>query len=382
MQQTLDFIRHVKANGVRRGNRTGVGTIQIPSFDLSFDTRKETPMLTSRKQKWENPFHEMNWFISGSQNIKYLQDNNCPFWNEWATTEDVVKPVPMTIYERMEAYGNQPNPEKLKSEILEMHHQVGTQNLHLWFDGEGIPATTNKVIIPKGSVGPMYGYLMRHYPTSKGGSIDQLAYILHNLSHNQLSRRHLIDLWCPEFLPDERYSPQENVKAGLGALAPCHFAIEFIVEEMNKQDRIDWGLENLEGFGDLMAQTDAGYMSVDSVLTEQNVPKHWLDIKFHMRSNDVVLGFPANVLGYSILLMMVGQQVNMAHRYCFYTGSNVHIYENHFEALEEWLERPINFKRPKLKLVNKPKDIESYTVDDFVLEDYHPEPHIKFPVAV
>jgi len=101
MQATLDRIKYILDNGRVKGDRTGTGTISIPTMDFTFDTRKDTPMLTSRKQKWENPFYEWKWFLSGSQVIDYLLEVGCPYWNEWATKEPVYAQVPMQIYERM-----------------------------------------------------------------------------------------------------------------------------------------------------------------------------------------------------------------------------------------------------------------------------------------
>ncbi|MDE4974126.1 thymidylate synthase, partial [Francisella tularensis] len=37
--------------------------------------------------------HELLWLLSGSTNIKYLNDNNVRLWNEWATVDGEIGPI-------------------------------------------------------------------------------------------------------------------------------------------------------------------------------------------------------------------------------------------------------------------------------------------------
>jgi thymidylate synthase len=65
---------------------------------------------------------------------------------------------------------------------------------------------------------------------------------------------------------------------------------------------------------------------------------------------------------------------------------DVHLYNNHIKYAEEQLERDYyKYKLPKLKL-NKAKDMFSYTIDNFVIEDYEAYPNWtgekKPPIAV
>lgn len=386
MQEIKDALVMIRKEGVRHPNRTGVDRIQVSTLDLKFDLREGTPMLTARKQKWQNPFHEINWFLSGSTNIKYLVDNGCPFWNEWALEEDQIEEVPMTIYERMQTYAaaNTAVGHLKPSELMDKLHAEGQYELEEWLNEQGVPVKTKKIVRQKGDIGPMYGYLMRKYPMP-GGAFDQLAYVLHTLKNNPGSSRILINFWCPHLLPDESISPQENVKRGAGALAPCHFAILFIPVPMSIDERIAHAQANGHNDAVFAFQDEHPYTDTDdwtNFLNELGTPKHWLDLKFHMRSNDVPLGLPANILGYAIMNMMIAKTVNMAERYVIYTGGNVHIYENQLDAVEEWINRPSSTKKPKLRIVGNPKDLFSFTEDDFELVDYESGPHIKIPVAV
>lgn len=62
-----------------------------------------------------------------------------------------------------------------------------------------------------------------------------------------------------------------------------------------------------------------------------------------------------------------------------WTGGDVHIYRNHFDAVKEQLSRTES-ALPTLKFDSK--DILNYKVDDFVLENYNPMPAIKADMAV
>ena len=58
-----------------------------------------------------------------------------------------------------------------------------------------------------------------------------------------------------------------------------------------------------------------------------------------------------------------------------------HAYQNHGEAIAtQVLREPRPF--PRLNLLRRPNDIDSFTVDDFEVVGYDPHPAIRAPVAV
>ena len=60
---------------------------------------------------------------------------------------------------------------------------------------------------------------------------------------------------------------------------------------------------------------------------------------------------------------------------------DAHVYANHIEALEEQLlNAPRHF--PTLHINRDVKDIDSFTMDDFTLQDYHPHKKIAMQMAV
>ena len=79
--------------GNKSADRTGVGTRRIFGPQIEFDLRKGFPLLTTKEVHFKSVVHELIWFLSGSTNIKYLQDNGVRIWNEWADSRGNLGPV-------------------------------------------------------------------------------------------------------------------------------------------------------------------------------------------------------------------------------------------------------------------------------------------------
>lgn len=78
-------LKHILANGVKKGDRTGTGTLSVFGTDMRFDlSDMSIPLLTSKKMNINSIIHELLWFISGDTNVKYLNDNGVKIWNLWA----------------------------------------------------------------------------------------------------------------------------------------------------------------------------------------------------------------------------------------------------------------------------------------------------------
>jgi thymidylate synthase len=133
MEQFLDLLRHIKANGKKKGDRTGTGTIDTFGYQMRFDLSKGFPLLTTKKIHTKSIIHELIWFLRGESNIKYLKDNGVSIWDEWADE--------------------------------------------------------------KGDLGPVYGYQWRSWPTPDGGHIDQISQIIDQIIRNPDSRRIIVSAW-------------------------------------------------------------------------------------------------------------------------------------------------------------------------------------------
>ncbi len=133
MKQYLDLMQHVLDNGVRKDDRTGVGTISVFGYQMRFDLAEGFPAVTTKKLHLRSIIYELLWFLRGETNVRYLQENEVRIWNEWADEN--------------------------------------------------------------GDLGPVYGAQWRSWATADGRTIDQITTLLHNLRHNPNSRRHVVSAW-------------------------------------------------------------------------------------------------------------------------------------------------------------------------------------------
>jgi thymidylate synthase len=177
-----------------------------------------------------------------------------------------------------------------------------------------------------GNLGPVYGYQWRSWPAPDGRHIDQISNLLQQIKTNLDSRRLIVSAWNPA-LVDEM------------ALPPCHALFQFYVAE-----------------GKLSCQ-------------------------LYQRSADIFLGVPFNIASYALLTMMIAQVCDLKAGEFIHTLGDAHLYSNHFEQAKLQLSRSPK-KLPQMHLNPDIKDLFSFQFEDFTLSDYHPDAHIKAPVAV
>lgn len=110
-----------------------------------------------------------------------------------------------------------------------------------------------------------------------------------------------------------------------------------------------------------------------------NVADGKLNCHLTQRSGDIALGIPFNLACYAALTMAIAQEVGLKPGTFAHTIVDAHIYVNHVDGLKEQLKREPK-KLPTLTIANKP--VDELTFDDFKLENYNPDPGIRFEVAV
>ncbi len=145
MRQYLDFMQHVRDQGVRKEDRTGTGTLSVFGHQLRFDLRDGFPLVTTKKLHTKSIVHELLWFLRGDTNIAYLKANGVTIWDEWAD--------------------------------------------------------------PAGELGPIYGYQWRSWPTPGGGHVDQLAQLVAEIRRNPDSRRLIVSAWNVADIPRMKLPP-------------------------------------------------------------------------------------------------------------------------------------------------------------------------------
>ncbi len=133
MKQYLHLLDHVLEHGVEKRDRTGTGTISTFGYQMRFDLSERFPLMTTKKLHLKSIIHELLWFLKGSTNVRYLQENGVRIWNEWADAD--------------------------------------------------------------GNLGPIYGYQWRSWPAADGRTIDQIGAVVSSLKNNPDSRRHIVSAW-------------------------------------------------------------------------------------------------------------------------------------------------------------------------------------------
>lgn len=164
--------------------------------------------------------------------------------------------------------------------------------------------------IGDGTIGQRYGATIK-----KWGLMDKL---LIGLQKDPFGRRHIINL----------YQEFDLVKSK--GLYPC--AYETL-----------WSVRDIDGI-------------------------YYLDMTLNQRSNDYIIAGYINKIQYVALQMMVAAHCGYkVGNFCHFV-QNLHIYDRHFNAVNEILARIPNETQPKL-ILKENKNFYDYTIDDFVVHN-------------
>jgi thymidylate synthase len=145
MKAYLDLLREVLEEGAVKGDRTGTGTRSVFGRQLRFDLREGFPLLTTKKLHLRSIVHELLWFLQGSTNVRYLQENKVGIWDEWADAD--------------------------------------------------------------GELGPVYGKQWRRWSAPDGSEIDQIRWVVEEIKRNPDSRRLIVSAWNVSDLPQMALMP-------------------------------------------------------------------------------------------------------------------------------------------------------------------------------
>lgn len=432
MKQYQDLVKRIYDEGEFKPDRTGTGTYSVFGHQMRFDLRKGFPLVTTKFTPIATIIRELLWFRDGLTNINDPIFGGSKIWDEWALPEDFVVEEEYTIDDILRLYAknqkismdeavreyrgvcvtmsraNVPvrslkgNPSDIVDELYALdtaedkkiagHHDRFTfavQRANETFRNRlGLsPHAKKKVVIKeKGSIGPMYGFIWRNF-----GGVDQLKEVIEKLRVDPNSRRHLVSAWDPSKLPDETKSPHQNIRAGKGALAPCHAFFQFNAIEIRPVDRANYFNElfpqqavDLSNYLDRDGEEKfpGAETSLSVVLDNKKAPTHWLDLQLYQRSCDVGLGLPFNIASYALLLSGIAHELNYAPRHYVHTTGDTHIYSNHLTNLQEVLVRE-PYAPPRLK-INRPVGTSFFDLkeEDFELVGYKSHEKIHLPISV
>ena len=277
METYLDLLRRVRHEGAPKDDRTGTGTYSVFGHQMRFDLGAGFPLVTTKKIHLKSVIHELLWFLRGETNLDYLHANGVTIWDEWADE--------------------------------------------------------------KGELGPIYGRQWRAWQAPDGRVIDQIAEAVEQIRTRPHSRRILVSAWNPADLPDESIPPQENVRQGRMALAPCHALFQFYVRDGR------------------------------------------LSCQLYQRSADVFLGVPFNIASYALLTLMMAQVCDLEPGEFIHTLGDAHLYSNHLAQADLQLSRK-PYPLPTMALDPSVKSIDDFRYEHFEIQNYRHHPAIPAPIAV
>lgn len=184
--------------------------------------------------------------------------------------------------------------------------------------------------VPENEGGNLYGKQWRHFTSNWNGgiAIDQIKWVLEEAKRNPESRRLIVNAWNAADVAHETQ-----------ALPCCHFAFQLYIEDGK------------------------------------------LNLKWNQRSVDYATGCPFNIASYAMLTHIFAHWLDLEAGYVIGDLTNVHIYNNHFDAVREQLLRsPL----PLCKAPIIPSDftldtMHQFTALDFPLINYQSHPSICLP---
>ncbi len=297
----LDLIEEVLKTGIKNVDR-GTGAVSYSHFgrQIRFDLSKGFPLLTTKKVYWKGVLHELAWFMKGDSNIKYLVDNNVHIWDDY----------PYKIFKEKNK-----TSKVTKEEFIEKI------------------ASNNAFAKKWGNLAHIYGESWRRWPTGTARVIDQLRWVVNELTDDPDARNAIVTSWDPKYL----YS--------------------------------------------MALKKDANRFPICHNMYHVSIKGGKLNLQLYQRSADLFLGVPFNIASYALLTIILARVLKLEPGEFIHTFGDAHIYENHIDQVKEQLTRKPK-PLPTLILDKKITDIDNFKPELVTLEGYDPHPGLKGELTV
>ena len=179
-----------------------------------------------------------------------------------------------------------------------------TPNTEVWFKNRGLSREQM-------TVGSIYGVQWRNWRGGGDQPVDQLKNLINTIKSDPYGRRHIVVAWQPAELEDM-------------CLPPCH------------------------------------------ILFQCYVSSNFLSMCVYMRSVDVCLGLPSDIILYAALLKLIANETGYHPGDLIFLLGDTHIYANHVEELRDQLNKtPCDLPLYKLGTT-----VDTFKPSDLELEDY------------
>ena len=179
-QNFLNCMKNIVTCGIKREDRTGVGTLSTFGNTLKYNLSDTFPLLTTKRMFVRGIFEELMFYLSGKTDTNILDKKGVSIWNGNTTRE--------------------------------------------FLDSRGLYQ------LPEGDMGETYGFNFRYFGAQyvnckenyAGEGFDQLEYVIDLIKNNPESRRIIIDIWNSRTINN-------------AALPPCLCKYQFYVDTESKK---------------------------------------------------------------------------------------------------------------------------------------------------
>jgi len=330
MKQYLDLVRTVLETGDWQDNRTGIRTLSVPGAMMRFDLQKGFPAVTTKKLAFKSAIGELVGFLRTATSAAEFREHGCKVWDQNANENAawLANPYRKGHDDLGEIYAAQWRKWPAYK-VIETGTDAGQAQISDALSRGYKIIGSNEAPADVGAAGTVVLHKQ----------IDQLRQCLDTIMNNPSDRRIIFHAWNPAQLDQM-------------ALPPCHLLYQFLV----------------------------------------NVPKKELSLCLFLRSNDLGLGTPFNLVSGAALTSLVARLTGYTPKWFSYFMGDAHIYENQIDMLREQLTRE-PYEAPSLVIsdrvpdfsktgVYEPEWLEKVEPSDFILEGYQHHPALTAPMAV